>query len=104
MLDQISPGIREVVRFLREHGFETTDSGDGTSNAGMGCAIDIPHVHMACEPDALILEAERLATLLRGKGLVFQSDMEGPCIQATYDVASRVGIISLFQVSNKDIA
>lgn len=44
----ISPGIRELVRELREeHGLETTDSGDGTNHKmGMECSFKERHVFM----------------------------------------------------------
>lgn len=46
--DQISPGVRDLVRELREvHGMETTDSGDGSNlAAGMECALPERHVFM----------------------------------------------------------
>jgi len=43
--DQISPGVRDLVRELRGRGFETTDSGDGSNHAaGMECALPFRHV------------------------------------------------------------
>lgn len=42
---QISPGVRDIVRFLRGCGYNTTDSGDGSNYAdGMGGALPFRHV------------------------------------------------------------
>jgi hypothetical protein len=46
--ETLDPGIRDVVRRLRDRGFETTDSGDGVSKPAewyaAGEAIPFPHV------------------------------------------------------------
>lgn len=63
----LTPGIRKTVKFLREHDFETTDSGDGITNVALGIehALDIPMVAMVVDRDDLIAESERLLELLR---------------------------------------
>ena len=44
----LDPGIRDVVRYLRGKGYETTDSGDGVSKPASwfetGEALPFPHV------------------------------------------------------------
>jgi len=47
--DEIDPGIRDVVRRLREAGYNTTDSGDGVTKfaeggEAMDCALPYAHV------------------------------------------------------------
>lgn len=63
--EQLNPGIRDLVRELREvHKFETTDSGDGTNYAnGMECAMKERHVAMVTEPTVMVYDAVRLQDL-----------------------------------------
>ena len=46
--NEISPGIRDLVREINEvHGIQTCDSGDGSNyRAGMECALPDKHVFM----------------------------------------------------------
>lgn len=54
--DKLSPGIRQLVRQLRQDGFETTDSGDGSSHAaGMEGALPFRHVFIKCDTPAMML-------------------------------------------------
>ena len=53
--DQLDPGIRKTVRWLRSLGYETTDSGDGRSkDLSDTDNLDVPHVAIAlpdqCKP------------------------------------------------------
>lgn len=70
--EELDPGIRETVRRLRRHGFETTDSGDGVSKPadwyqpdehGITQAMNFPHVICLTSPDRLIADAQRLVVL-----------------------------------------
>lgn len=80
---ELNPGIRETVRFLREYGFETTDSGDGVTNveAGMEGAVPYPHVHMQISDVNMRRDAHRLANALITNGFQPEPGM----IQMTYD-------------------
>jgi len=99
--NELSPGIRRTVMMLRKAGFKTTDSGDGKSNEGMGCEMDTPNVHMVCDPPELILVTDELHRLLALHGLDTGSDPEvGPFIQATYNPADGVAVVSLFGVDD----
>lgn len=71
--DELDPGIRRVVRWLREAGFDTCDSGDGISKflpdsgwdpAGHDELMRIPHVAMTCGPEDLVRMADRIAGML----------------------------------------
>lgn len=43
--NEISPGVRDLVMWLRSLGYDTIDSGDGSNHdAGMGCALPYKHV------------------------------------------------------------
>lgn len=70
--EQLDPGIRGIVRLLREAGFETTDSGDGVSKPGAGVVdndgvmevMDLAHVAATVSIDTMRSEADRLQMLL----------------------------------------
>lgn len=59
----ISPGVRDLVRELRQvHGMNTVDSGDGTNFAnGMGCSYNVRHVFMSSFLDSLIKDTQYVA-------------------------------------------
>lgn len=60
--NELNPGVRELVKELREvHGFNTTDSGDGTNLAnGMEGALEERHVYMEVTPETFFAEGDRL--------------------------------------------
>lgn len=99
---KIDPGVRMLVSLLRQHGFETTDSGDGKTKGDDG--LDVPHVHMTCHAQLMAFEADRLHRVLSLHGVTVQpiDDPKSPCIQATYDPAAvdSTGVISLFGVTD----
>jgi hypothetical protein len=80
--DELDPGIREVVRFLNDRGFHTTDSGDGRSKPqewfDAGDAIPYPHVVVASSPMGLAHEALSVARVLGP-----QWSVEGTFVAAT---------------------
>lgn len=43
----LDPGIRGAVQYLRERGFDTTDSGDGVSKPPYDRVFDVAHVAVA---------------------------------------------------------
>ena len=95
----INPGILATVKWLRSHGFSTTDSGDGVTH-DFGCDQDRPYVHMLVEPARLVEEANRLATLLADRGITVEPcDEHGtaPMIEASYNPAD-LAVISLWNV------
>lgn len=100
---ELDPGIRLVVRWLRENDFNTTDSGDGETKADMiaeGDALDLPHVVMTVPPSRLIGEANRLRELL-----VAGSDLEQESIvEASYNPRDGVATVILYDVTNNDLA
>ncbi len=92
----LDPGIREVVKYLHELGYDTTDSGDGVSKPDMACAIDQPHV--VCKlrsPQSLEWQAKTLQEWLRRK----YEDLEWH-VQASYD--TKDGAAMLFAYLPKE--
>ena len=101
--DDLDPGIREVVRWLNDNGFDTNDSGDGKAkfnedgtplpdwaspeDQGYDCVIPHPHVVMSCPVENLGPECDRLRDLLLAAGVDIGA--QGPdgeaTIQGTYD-------------------
>ena len=105
--EDLDPNIRDVVRFCRDLGFETTDSGDGQSkptddewDAGarhpQGVRVlDYPHVFIVCDPNHVAGQSARLMESLRLRGVDVQpvGPEGGVHIQATFDPACIVPAI-----------
>ncbi len=113
----IDPGIREVVRFLRGHGFDTVDSGDGKTKfpdgpegGAMGCAVPMANVAIEVEPENLVKEADRLRDLLESVGVPVGALSGGPEddalveIQAGYDPADGSSIVVLMFLDDAKLA
>lgn len=92
----LDPGIRETVKFLRSHDFETTDSGDGVSKPKVGRVFDFPHVFMQCRAEDMIAESGRLRRVVEDR---IGRDLEQGQIQATYDPVSNVALLMLAGVT-----
>jgi hypothetical protein len=96
----LTPGIRAVVKLLRDNGFYTTDSGDGVTNvaAGMEGALPVPHVHCFVPRRRMFSETSRLVRLLRDAGLRIEMAM----IQSVYDPADHKNAsVSLYGVDDR---
>jgi hypothetical protein len=105
----LDPGIREVVRWLRDHGFNTTDSGDGvTKFAKLGedaCALRFPNAFMTVDsPRQLCPEADRLAALLAEAGVTLGHRKGQPVIEASYSPAGGACIIALYGLDDAGLA
>lgn len=98
---KLNPGIRDVVRLLRENGFITTDSGDGVTNvqAGMEGALKIPHVVCRTGEDFIIMEANRMFDLLKSKGI----DVGPGQIESVYCPLQKIVTITLWGITNTDL-
>lgn len=57
---KLDPGIREIVRKLRDLGWDTTDSGDGVSKPDMECAMSFPNIAVATACDRFFRDADAL--------------------------------------------
>jgi hypothetical protein len=107
-LANLNPGIRSTVQTLRKWGFNTTDSGDG-STAQYDCDLTHPYVHIIVTPEEVVSEADRLVSLLNDVGVNFddcphpQDDPEGamkhPSVEVCYlPLQGRTAAISLMNV------
>lgn len=66
MYEDLDPGIREVVRTLRDAGFCTTDSGDGSKASWMEGALEFPHVACMTSRTHMFSEADYALKLMPG--------------------------------------
>ncbi len=106
---ELSPGIRGAVLWLRSHGFDTCDSGDGSNAAaGMECAVDYPMIAIRATRETLLDEADRCAALLQARGIPTVTG-GGSCseltdsvqVEASY-VPGQSSVIILVESGDKD--
>lgn len=98
-LNELDPGCRNFVAFLRDHQFDTTDSGDGSKYPEMECALEFPMVAIQCETDQLISESKRLLQLLTEHGLYVEFGM----IQSSHDPTTDYALIVILDENDKFI-
>lgn len=104
--NNLDPGIRNVVRFLRAWEFNTTDSGDGVSKVGTELEAEMihrPHVVMTTDRATLLNEADRLVAVLGTQGIQVQAQhmSAGIHIQASYDPIDGICTLVLFGVNDE---
>jgi len=96
--EQLDPGIRAAVRYLRERAYDTTDSGDGVTKLADGWPSEelilCPHVAIHACRDTFVSVSHRLLFDLeqpaaRDAGLPTGT----PSIEATYFPASGSAIV-----------
>lgn len=95
----LDPGIRETVRWLRDRGYSTTDSGDGVTKReaiAAGEALDEPHVFMVVKPSEMVRSARTLRVHLKMRGVPHR-------IEASYEPESDVSILMLFGVNDETL-
>jgi len=106
-IEELSPGVRDLVVMLNNHGFVTCDSGDGSNfKEGMDCASPEPMIAMKVKDQSvLVSEANRLYYMLQSKGVKFPEkfDEKAPGIQASYNPADGHAIIILVNVLSIDV-
>ena len=99
--EELDPGIRETVAWLRARGYNTTDSGDGKSKANLiaqGIALAIPHVFVLVPFSSAYATAHALADDLAEIGVVpgphtpFGADLS---IEIRYSPFDRTTILML---------
>jgi hypothetical protein len=98
--DELDPGIRETVRWLRQHGFNTTDSGDGVSKPADERVFSEPHVVVICSGKDLITETDRLNALIAEKQLSMPNlwlDRDSFTIEGSYSPVDKLGAILLIR-------
>lgn len=114
VVDSLSPGVKGLVIWLNEQGFNTCDSGDGgRSRHGKGSSLPYPMVAILSTPERLIEDARRLRRSLGGRGVPFSqsaSQPDGspqnpdtrPVIQASFDPEDNSCLVVLYNVLSKD--
>lgn len=86
----IDPGVRLLVEWLVDRGYNTTDSGDGVTKADLiasGDALDMPHVAMMITRERMVEDADRLHALLVSAGIEPTSGSGTVVIEASYNPA-----------------
>jgi hypothetical protein len=118
--EALDPGIRRLVKLLRDNLFETTDSGDGVSKlegcpeSPVGCAETTANVYIQTTPGALLGETDRLVRVIRRSvrpGLLEETildpelDQEVPrvIIEGTYLPLEGVAVLAVHGISDKDL-
>ena len=92
----LDPGVRRLVRIIRNAGFNTTDSGDGVSKGEDG--EPYPHVHIVLPDYAdMVLASKQLLNLMRAW---FKEEPEGFLIQATYSPIDNTKTLHVFHVTD----
>ena len=113
--DQINPGVRRLVKWLNDEGFETTSSGDGVTNVGaegMEHLWQVPNVWFSdpvpdpdFEHDGRAWrgsgEATRLRVALEGVGVSL--NRAGVSISEHNNVVVKTISISLWGVCDADL-
>lgn len=107
-LAALDPGIRGAVEWLRSHGFDTCDSGDGRHKVELGWpaeeVIPTPHVIVQCAPLRLVFEAVRLVGLLRRNGFTVTPCGQGGIeVGATYDPVDGSAVITVMGEALRDL-
>lgn len=102
-IDTVDPGVQRLVKLLRAHGHETTDSGDGFSRPEdertMG---DLPHVHVRPLLPYLgdaAAQSVRIVGLLQHHGVQVAPGM----VQVTWDPLSPSPVISIVGVADEHL-
>ncbi len=111
--EDLDPGIREVVMFLRSEAYDTTDSGDGRTKFANGpddCARTEPHVTIRVDPDFLIWGCDQVRISLMREGAEVvplgpdEPAMGEAVIEGVYLPASNVALIEVTHFDDADLA
>lgn len=99
-MNNLNPKIKATVEWLRQNGFNTTDSGDGETH-DFECDQNIPYVHMVVKPEVLIYETRRLVNWLTEKGVKLEPQNEtgkAQTVEACFSPLDGIATISLYNV------
>ncbi len=104
---QLNPGIRETVRMLRAHGFDTSDSGDGETHEHE-CDPEWSYVAIIVAPANLCEEADRLVVVLRKYGIEAQpmsmdEDDDAVIVEAMYNPLDGMALLYITNVHDDDL-
>ena len=104
--DDLNPGIRRTVMWLRMMGYQTCDSGDGRTH-DHACDRDHAYVVMMVEPERLVERARELIIQVGARGVVLgpmSMDLNQPCMQASYDPLNNIATLDLMGVDDVKLA
>lgn len=87
--DSLNFGIRRVVRLLHNHGFETTDSGDGKTHLHP-CDREYPYIVIRTTPETMVRDSHRVREALGPL-----STLDNVHIQANYSPLDGIALIDL---------
>jgi len=102
----LNPEIRDLVVWLNEMGYETTDSGDGTNHTnGMEGALEFPHIAVLFNPNQsrwqnAILQARDLHKELKERGIKFGYLDKDPIIELHYNPEDDTALIMVCNVTS----
>lgn len=102
-LETLDPGIRRLVSLLREAGFDTCDSGDGSKAPAMECALDVPMVAIEVSRESAIVTAEAVHGLLVLATKPGVLEREGIAVDLSYSPRDRTAIVVILGVSDTDL-
>lgn len=87
--DELDPGIREVVKWINDRGYTTTDSGDGCSKPEDERMVEGAHVVIRLPKvvQSIAAEADFVVELARNQG------WPGAVIEGSYSTADRVSLL-----------
>lgn len=115
--EKLDPGIRKLVKLLRDNGFDTTDSGDGISkftDFPDSCAESMPNVYIQTTSDILLSECNRLVNLLKQhvkSGTLEETfihpdlgqEVSRVAIEATYLPMEEVSVLGVHGIADIDL-
>lgn len=102
----LDAGIRRTVMLLRSWGFDTCDSGDGTSKKSSGTGTDypiltMPHVFCLVSTDRMVAEATRLAQLLEGVPKTAAFERDGAWyVETSYSPQDKTALVAVYEFSD----
>jgi hypothetical protein len=105
-MSDLNPGIRNLVAWLNERGYETCDSGDGQTH-DFACDRTYPYVVIQIEePREIWDRTQSLLGDLAREGIEVRpvSGASFPQMQATYDPADGTAFIELMHVDDAMLA
>ncbi|MCK9513101.1 MAG: hypothetical protein M0R28_17995 [Pigmentiphaga sp.] len=102
---KLSPLVRDLVVALRDAGFETTDSGDGSNYAaGMECAVPFKMVAIVCRPSELATTADLLCAWVREHATEYGlPDWGAYQITAQYSPVDGIATVMLAELSSESL-
>lgn len=95
--DDVQETMRPLVKWMRDLGYETTDSGDGVANVEMGMedALEVPHVFAFLDGADAISEADRLFEALGVIGVEAQ-------VEVSYSPNDRKHVLAVWPADLSD--